>query len=201
MTTTPVATAATGQPEWARCRGRGEQSLHCAFVAQFPVVGSSKAGRIGLVYGRFSHQIEAHAAMLLAPIPLIMGTLSRLRGETVTLALGEGKGPPVLCVLRSSAGPRVTPSDTSIIEVLRQPLESALCTAVAVTGRCSLGLVQPVTAIGSRVPRGTGVRYSLAARLPSDSSCIRLSAALRAPWTWIMAARRAAEESPASIAS
>jgi len=68
MTTTPVATAATSQPEWARCRGRGEQSLHCAFVAQFPVVGSSKAGKIGLVYGRFSHHFEAHAAMLLAPL-------------------------------------------------------------------------------------------------------------------------------------
>ncbi len=79
MTTTPVATAATGQPEWARCRGRGEQSLHCAFVARFPVVGSSKAGRIGLVYGRFSHQLEAHAAILLAPIPLIMGIIGALR--------------------------------------------------------------------------------------------------------------------------
>ena len=78
MTTTPVATAATGQPEWARCRGRGEQSLHCAFVAQFPVVGSSKAGKIGLVYGRFSHQIEAQAAMLLAPLPLIMGNIGSL---------------------------------------------------------------------------------------------------------------------------
>jgi len=78
MTTTPVATAATGQPEWARCRGRGERSLHCAFVARFPVVGSSKAGRIGLVYGRFSHQLEAHAAMLLAPLPLIMGIIGEL---------------------------------------------------------------------------------------------------------------------------
>jgi len=80
MTTTPVATAATGQPEWARCRGRGEQSLHCAFVARFPVVGSSKAGRIGLVYGRFSHQLEAHAAMLLVPLPLIMGIIGALAG-------------------------------------------------------------------------------------------------------------------------
>ncbi len=86
MTTTPVATAATGQPEWARCRGRGEQSLHCAFVARFPVVGSSKAGRIGLVHGRFSHQLEAHAAMLLAPIPLIMGNLGGLRWK-------DGRGP------------------------------------------------------------------------------------------------------------
>ncbi len=86
MTTTPVATAATGQPEWARCRGRGERSLHCAFVARFPVVGSGKAGRIGLVYGRFSHQLEAHAAMLLAPIPLIMGNLGGLRRK-------DGRGP------------------------------------------------------------------------------------------------------------
>ena len=78
MTTTPVATAATGQPEWARCRGRGERSLHCAFVARFPVVGSSKAGRIGLVYGRFSHQLKAQAARLLAPLPLIMGNIGSL---------------------------------------------------------------------------------------------------------------------------
>jgi len=82
MTTTPVATAATGQPEWARCRGRGEQSLHCAFVARFPVVGSSKAGSIGLVHGRFSHQLEAHAAMLLAPIPLIMGIIGAVIGRS-----------------------------------------------------------------------------------------------------------------------
>ncbi len=92
MTTTPVATAATGQPEWARCRGRGEQSLHCAFVAQFPVVGSSKAGKIGLVYGRFSHQIEAHAAMLLAPLPLIMGIIGAVTGRS---EVGRGAfGPP-----------------------------------------------------------------------------------------------------------
>ena len=71
----------------AGCRGRGEQSLHCAFVARFPVVGSSKAGRIGLVYGRFSHQLEAHAAMLLAPIPLIMGIIGAIRVVSVTVKM------------------------------------------------------------------------------------------------------------------
>jgi len=87
MSTTPVATAATGQPEWARCRGRGEQSLPCAFVARFPVVGSSKAGRIGLVYGRFPTSSKQHAAMLLAPIPLIMGIIGAIRVVPVTVKM------------------------------------------------------------------------------------------------------------------
>jgi len=48
MTTTPVATAATSQPEWARCRGRGEQSLHCAFVAGFLSLAAARLGKSGL---------------------------------------------------------------------------------------------------------------------------------------------------------